>query len=288
VHSWCNLAILVALEQRHRGKATLGKKRVTAMAKIKRALEGSKADGNANDISRITESARILLRRTFRILRGCGLNETALRDIAADALAAVERIADQQLSRVTARQALMCSDVVLKWRRDCRYVSSSGLPARLSIAGRSPSFVELVRDAAPGANSSALLANMKELGVIRVSSRNRVELIGESVVACPGRDGSSIASESVLEHICGFLGSVEFNVFDKPSRAKGRFERACYASVPKELVPVIQQLVSARGQEFVDVIDEWLSRRSVRVEARKNDSLLVGAGAYLFVRNNLT
>jgi hypothetical protein len=258
------------------------------MPKRKRAFKSTKGNGKAEDMSRITESARILLRRTFRILRGCGLADTALRELSAEALAAVERISDQQLCRVTARQALMCSDVVLKWRRDCKYVSSTGLPARLSIEGRSPSFVELVRDAAPGANSSILLANMKQLGVIRVSSRNRVELIGESVVACPGRDGSSIASESVLEHICGFLGSVEFNVFDKPSRAKGRFERACYASVPKELVPVIQQLVSARGQEFVDVIDEWLSRRSVRLDARKSESLLVGAGAYLFVRNNLT
>jgi hypothetical protein len=89
----------------------------------------------------------------------------------------------------------------------------------------------------------------------------------------------------VLEHICGFLGSVEFNVFDKPSRAKGRFERACYASVPKELVPVLQQLVGRRGQDFVDVIDEWLARRAV-TPAGEGDTLLVGAGAYLFVREN--
>jgi hypothetical protein len=130
---------------------------------------------------------------------------------------------------------------------------------------------------------------MKELGVIRLVGRTSVELVTESVVTCPGGYGAKIESEFVLEHICGFLGSVEFNVFDKPSRARGRFERACYASVAKELVPVIQQLVSSRGQEFVDVIDEWLSRRAIkRGDGVPNeDSLLVGAGAYLFIRENL-
>jgi hypothetical protein len=90
----------------------------------------------------------------------------------------------------------------------------------------------------------------------------------------------------VLEHICGFLGSVEYNVFDKPSRAKGKFERACYAWVPRKYVPVLEQLVNSRGQDFVDVIDEWLSRRS---DARTptEDSVLVGAGAYVFVRDRL-
>jgi hypothetical protein len=95
-----------------------------------------------------------------------------------------------------------------------------------------------------------------------------------------------VASAFVLEHICGFLGSVEYNVFDKPSRAKGRFERACYASVTQNLVPVLEHLVSARGQDFVDIIDEWLARRAVKVTA-EDATVLVGAGAYVFVRKHV-
>jgi hypothetical protein len=163
----------------------------------------------------------------------------------------------------------------------------AGLPAQLSLDGISPTFAELVEIAATGADPNGLLVTMEELGVVRTTDTRKIELISDSVVACSGQDGSSIASECVLEHICGFLGSVEFNVFDKPSRAKGRFERACYASVPRELVPVLQQLVSARGQDFVDVIDEWLARRAVKPNSNEG-SLLVGAGAYLFVRENLT
>lgn len=246
----------------------------------------------------IVATARILLRRTFRILRGCGLSASELHSLSNAALDAIELIPDAQPSRVTARQALMCSDLVLKWRRDSKFLNATGSPAQLSLNGRSPAFADLVVATLPGADISAVLTSMEELGVIRIAAGGKVELISESVVACSGRDGSKIASECVLEHICGFLGSVEFNVFDKPSRAKGRFERACYASVPKELAPVLQQLVSARGQAFVDVIDEWLSRRSLKspspvrksgcVSEAPNESLLVGAGAYVFIRENLS
>jgi hypothetical protein len=157
----------------------------------------------------------------------------------------------------------------------------------LARTGAAHSFGGLVRVCAPDEDPMTVLANLVELGVVRMADENSIELITESVVTCSGQDGLAVAGECVLEHICGFLGSVEFNVFDKPSRAKGRFERACYATVPRELVPVLQQLVSSRGQDFVDAIDEWLARRCVKAtEAGSN--VLVGAGAYLFVRENFT
>jgi hypothetical protein len=207
--------------------------------------------------------------------------------MAAIAVDEVEKIPDAQPSRLTARNAMMCCDVVLTWRRNVSFLDSNGAPAQLEFEGFPASFRELVRISAPDADPGSLLRSLEELGVVRIAGDRRIELVSESVVACSGQEGNVIASECVLEHICGFLGSVEFNVFDKPSRAKGRFERACYASVPRDLVPVLQQLVNSRGQDFVDAIDEWLARRSIK-DADKGDSLLVGAGAYLFVRDNFS
>lgn len=235
----------------------------------------------------LARCAHVLLRRVFRILRGCGFSEDELRAMAQVAVKEVEGIPDSQNSRVTARQAMMCCDVVLKWRRDCGYLDSDGNSRVLSLIndGDTVSFASLVRLAAPEEDPQVLLRTMAELGVVRVVDERLVELISESVVTCSGQDGQAIAGECVLEHVCGFLGSVEFNVFDKSSRSKGRFERACYATVPRELVPVLQQLVRTRGQEFVDVIDDWLARRRVHTPD-ENETLLVGAGAYLFVRED--
>jgi hypothetical protein len=244
-------------------------------------------NGDGNSADAISTTAQLLLRRMFRILRGCGIPEAQLRTMATIAVDEVTQIPDAQPSRVTARQAMMCCDVVLKWRRDCRFVDRNGLPGQLAFEESDNSFSALVHACASNADPRVMLSNLLELGVVRMADAKRIELVSESVVTCSGQEGAPIASECVLEHICGFLGSVEFNVFDKPSRAKGRFERACYASVPRNLVPVLQQLVSSRGQDFVDVIDEWLARRAPK-EANEGETVLVGAGAYLFIRENFS
>lgn len=231
-------------------------------------------------------SAQLLLRRAFRIMRGCGISASQLAAISRQALDELQTLPEVPLGSITARQALACCDVVLKWRRDCRFLDDEGQPQALAFSGISPSFSELVGLAARESDPKGLLEIMIQLGVVRSVDSSRVELISTSVVACPGKEASTIASESVLEHICGFLGSVEYNVFDKPSRAKGKFERACYAWVPRRYVPVLEQLVNNRGQDFVDVIDEWLSRRSASFPAT-DDLVLVGAGAYVFVRDRL-
>lgn len=246
---------------------------------------GSHSKLSAYVDSAVVDSARILLSRIFRILRGCGIDLELLRGITSETLNAVADVPTSLANRITARQVVTCSDVVLKWRRSPKFVNSEGLPAPLSLNGKSPSFVELAQVAAPGEDWHKLLESMVELGVARKNERENIELLTKSVVACSGREGTVVASECVLEHICGFLGSVEYNVFDKPSREKGRFERACYASVPEEIVPVLENLISSRGQEFIDVIDEWLARRSVRA-SETSASVLVGAGAYVFVRKS--
>lgn len=237
--------------------------------------------------SRIKSCTRILVRRVIRILKACGITNLELQEIFAQEISASGSIAQSDVSSATARQIIACSDVVLRWRRDSRFLTSDGLPSVLAISGNASNFHDLVHVVSPGDDASELLRTLKELGVVRVSESEQIELISESVVACSGREGSVIASEPVLEHICGFLGSVEYNLFDKPSRARGRFERACYASVPDKLVPILENLVSSRGQDFVDVIDEWLARRAIR-PTHGAETVLVGAGAYVFVRENVS
>lgn len=236
---------------------------------------------------RVILAAHTLIQRVLRILRACGVSNTELREIFDQEISASAAIVQSQVSPATARQIITCSDVVLKWRRDSKFLTTDGLPGLLTLHGASSNFSDLVHSVAPDEEPGELLETLKDLGVVRVIEDGSLELISESVVACSGREGSVIASEPVLEHICGFLGSVEYNLFDKPSRARGRFERACYASVPDKLVPVLENLVSSRGQDFVDVIDEWLARRAIR-PSTSCGTVLVGAGAYVFVRQHVS
>ena len=236
---------------------------------------------------RVISTARTLIRRVLRILKACGISNAKLREIIEQEIATSVATMQWQVSSATARQIITCSDVVLKWRRDSWFLTTEGLPGLLTLHGAAANFGDLVQSVAPDGMPGELLETLKELGVVRFTESGSIELISESVVACSGREKSVIASEPVLEHVCGFLGSVEYNLFDKPSRARGRFERACYASVPDKLVPVLENLVSSRGQDFVDVIDEWLARRAIR-PSTDCGTVLVGAGAYVFVRENVS
>lgn len=260
-----------------------------------RQLEGVKAMSSAEGTNvsfktaastSIEPSAYLLLRRAFRILKGCGLSSSHLGLLAAKALDDLQATPDIPLGGVSARDVLACCDVVLQWRRNCQFLDADGSPLALSICTGTPHFDELVNSAVQEHLPSDVLEVMLQLGVARMRDAETVELISDSVVACPGREKAAISSEIVLEHVCGFLGSVEYNVFDKPSRARGKFERACYAWVPRRHVPILEQLVSSRGQDFVDIIDEWLSRRTGEL-GEAQDSVLVGAGAYVFVRDHL-
>jgi len=234
----------------------------------------------------VVPSAILMLRRVFRILRGCGISTTQIEALSARALVDLQALPSIPLGKISAQQTLACCDLVLKWRRDCRFLDADGQPRPLSIGGASSEFAKLIALATRDADPNGLLQIMIELGVAHMPDSSTVELISDSVVACSGKEGSTIASEIVLEHVCGFLGSVEYNLFEKPSRAKGKFERACYAWVPRQHVPILEQMVSNRGQDFVDVIDEWLARRASATTA-EDKSVLVGAGAYVFVRDRL-
>ncbi|MBX3703563.1 MAG: hypothetical protein KF822_07310 [Steroidobacteraceae bacterium] len=259
---------------------------VSDVSELESDGHAAKPTPNSNMDASVLPSAHLLLHRVVRILRGCGISTSQLATLTEKVLKESDALPKAPLGTITAQQGLACCDVILKWRRECRFLDSDGQARLLPIDGPSPSFAELVSTAAPKANPLELLRTMVQLGVVRMADDSVVELISESVVACPGKEGTAIATDIVLEHVCGFLGSVEYNVFDKPSRARGKFERACYARVPRKYVPVLEQLVSNRGQEFVDVIDEWLARRATPA-SEGNESILVGAGVYVFAREGL-
>jgi hypothetical protein len=49
----------------------------------------------------------------------------------------------------------------------------------------------------------------------------------------------------------------------------------------------LENLVSSKGQDFVDIIDEWLARRAIR-PTEVGEAALVGAGAYVFIREGVS
>lgn len=225
------------------------------------------------------------LTKTFvNILNSCGFSSEEILRLTRDAIDGLrESVVISNMSG-SVNEHLACTDVVFVWRHAPRFLGEHGEPRRLDLRGSRGSFDDLVCSAAPGYDSGAMLDYLVGLGATRCLPDGSCELITESVLACSGTNGGKVASEVVLLHLQGFLGSVEYNLRTKTGNETGKFERACYSRIPAELTPIFEKLVEARGQNFVDSVDEWLVRHRVE-SASPPGSALVGAGAYLFVRS---
>jgi hypothetical protein len=223
-----------------------------------------------------------ILKRFVRILQGCDISRDELAKSVAKALASSKRVEPIVALDASPEQHLACTEVVFSWRHDGRLADESGNPRPLPISGDDPSFKTLCGEVAPQYQSSTLLDYLDALGAVRRLGNNRVELATESVLACGATEVKTVAPQTVLMHLEGFLSSVEFNLTRRPSQGSARFERACYAKIPGSLIPVFERLVESRGQNFIDSVDEWLERHKSS-QGSNERRCLVGSGAYVFV-----
>lgn len=251
--------------------------------------EARDAMGNSETSYEVEQASNLALVKSlvlsfFRILLRCGIKP--------DDLVKMVEVTAKELANVSSANALsdspehhiVCTDVVFCWRRDTNFLDGKGMPRSIPPAGPETSFERLVQVAAPGYTSDSVLRYLLALGAVRSLPDGMLELASESVLACTGQGTGVIAPRTVLSHIGGFLGSVEYNVCAKRDNSSGRFERACYAILPRPLLPVFQRLVEQRGQNFVDSVDEWLVRH--RGMGNSGETVQVGAGAYLFVNES--
>lgn len=226
--------------------------------------------------------AEDVLARLLRIMQFCGLSTDDIAALIHRAMPSRGTPFQAKTVTATAAQHIAYADLVLRWRRDPEFLQESGLPGPLPMKGDKGSFERLVLLTAPGEDPESVLNYVMQVGAVIKDITGRVHLMTESLLTCTGRDHRTISPVIILLHINSFLGSVEFNLAERRGIRKGRFERACYATVPANLVPILERFVEARGQEFVDVVDEWLSRQPKGTpEAPKST---VGAGAYVFVQ----
>jgi hypothetical protein len=226
-----------------------------------------------------------VLETLFRILRACGVTRESISqavDRALDACESVERI---QTLAAPASQHIACTDIVFGWRRINEFLDAKGNPRALPVSGVGPSFEKLCELVAPNHKVDVLLDYLDSLGAVQTSDDDKLVLTTDSVLTGRFDQGGMVAAQTVLPHLLGFLGAVEHNVTRATGKRLGRFERACYSAVPRSLVPVFERFVEVRGQNFVDTVDEWLVRHRTTSTSR-DDSYIVGAGAYVVVHNS--
>lgn len=219
-----------------------------------------------------------VLLTVVRILRACGIAEEVLKGSISKVLDSYAEEEAIEPLKASLDQHLACTEIVYTWRRAGEFLDSYGVPRILSVGGDGATFERLSELAADSYDPGVLLTYLETLGAVRVTGES-VELLTDSVLAYSVGKNRRIAPETVLSHIAGFLGTVHYNITRAELSSRSRFERACYMPIPKNLLPVFDRLVEVRGQNFVDAIDEWLTRHRAD-DCGAEEAQMVGAGAY--------
>jgi Family of unknown function (DUF6502) len=163
------------------------------------------------------------------------------------------------------------SRVLSGWFQDPDF-SDGNRGARLLPPTGERGFEALAKRYAPDIPSTAMLKELKAVGAVAATKSGRLRAkMRYYVPAAPDQD-AVLRSGSVL----GDVGrTVAENLLRREPRT--RFEgRASNAHVPRTAQRAFRQFVEVRGMQFLEEVDDWLSRHEAKQTSDKTRRLGVG------------
>jgi hypothetical protein len=174
--------------------------------------------------------------------------------------------------------------ILHEWHTNPRFTDVAGMPAKLPLRGRRRSFSALVQHTQAGADPEEALSVLVRL--------RAVSKIGKTSVVARSRVLNTVASHDLtaarlLSVVHAMLTTVEKNleVTARQPGTKGFYERAATNHrVDARHVPEFQSFLQEQGDDFLQVVDDWLAAHSVTVKSTKRrvKTLRVGTGVYMF------
>jgi hypothetical protein len=224
-----------------------------------------------------------LLREVVRLLESIvsagGLSPLELSRHFVSAADSTEAVSQRQKVVSLGARQRDCMEVMCRWRRDPAFLGPDALPAPLPRFDGPTSFPELCRRSGVQVATEEIVMTLMEFGAIGVDSEGRLIPRTPTFLLSPSTANSAVALDGVLKQVAGFLKVIDHNLVSAKNGGRRRFERTCTVRIPRELVPIFERIVSERGQEFIDAIDEWLERKRVP-DSQSEQGVEVGVGAY--------
>ena len=223
-----------------------------------------------------------LLTSLFRSLLGAGMSVDSLESMAKRALVAAHRTRDTAAASHRQRQDLDdLAHVLSVWHTHPDYVDRDGEPRPLQRSGHASSFESLTALAIPGSKVELVLEQLIQLDSVSIDGDGLIcALRRELLVRTWDDTGFSNWQQSVSR----YLNTLEFN-YSMPDQA--RFERSSHSErLPVELLPVFNRWVRDQGTNFVQIVDDWLTRHEPGDADDSNDFVKAGVGVYLFVEDS--
>lgn len=170
--------------------------------------------------------------------------------------------------------------VITSWIRDPDFGDGKGHPFPLRMDDRHASFGELVRRYSGDMPVRAMLDELLRVGAVKQMKDGRICLLTHGYVP---QKGISAKMHVLGTDTADLISTIDHNTHQSPF--KPRFQRkVMYDNVPTEAAQEFRTLAAAQGQELLEALDRWLSRRDrdVNPSAKGTGRVRIGLGVYQF------
>jgi hypothetical protein len=173
--------------------------------------------------------------------------------------------------------------VLRTWHRETNYLSPTGYPRALSIAGKS-GLKNLIERYYPREHYRRVLLTLRKAGLIREQSNGKW-LPTQKCAVFPKLNDELLIH--VAEGISKLVQTVTQNVTSQ--RRDALFERSAKVrSFPTDSSPAYREFVNAQAAAFLSTVDDWLEAHSVpaRTRNRNRKTCTAGIFAFAFIDDN--
>jgi len=152
-------------------------------------------------------------------------------------------------------------EMLTYWHQNSEYLDERGDPARIKIAGKSPSFRHLAQLKAPKIDVSYLLSELERLGAVSIDEN---KLIRVHMRSFPVYEDKRLAVQHTLNVLDGFIKTLRHNLDSSPSNSDQLFHRVAWNNdFNVQEIPALKVRVKRHGQSFLESFDDWLMRKAL-------------------------
>lgn len=175
-------------------------------------------------------------------------------------------------------------DMLTHWHQYPAYLDEKGNPARIKFGGKRPSFRSLAKLKVPTIDVTFLLSELERLGAVSIDEG---KLISVHMRSFPMYVDKRLAMQHTLNILDGFIKTLRHNLGSGPSNSDQLFHRIAWNNnFDSRQIPALKVRVRRQGQNFLESVDDWLTRKALPKTQRKRGSLKrtkVSVGLYLSV-----
>lgn len=166
------------------------------------------------------------------------------------------------------------TQVLSGWYHDAEFLGPDGLPRELPLEGDSGSFTALLHRYAPGIPPVAMIKELKAAEAIGEAADGSLRALKRQYIPQQLDEAKIRLWGSILHD----LGTTLEHNLTRPAQVAPRFERrAVSVRVDPRALPRFRELLEAKGQAFLEDIDDWLTANEVAPDV---PGMRLGVGVY--------